>query len=216
MSVEKRSASAGGWPPSIHWRVGAWCISQIPALRSGRGELFNVLSRDRPADERAADQLQAVASAGAAYPHRHHGPIDRVHCPSQRRGCSSQGKSADLRSKFWCYGGKDGPTRRTLTRSLGEPYAAKTGWKPLQLLTDLDGQFLDVGKLGPPGDTPLTVDATVQLFGEATQQVLQFILDDCRVLDACISSVNSWTNMKGMERIKKWLFRGKMVLVLMR
>jgi hypothetical protein len=53
------------------------------------------------------------------------------------------------------------------------------------LLTDLDGEFLDVGELGPPGDTPLAVDATIQLFGEATQEVLQIILDDRRVLDAC-------------------------------
>jgi hypothetical protein len=38
--------------------------------------------------------------------------------------------------------------------------------------TDLDREFLDVGELGPPGDAGLTVDATIQVFGEATQQVL--------------------------------------------
>jgi hypothetical protein len=56
---------------------------------------------------------------------------------------------------------------------------------PGNLLTNLDGEFLDVGELGPPGNTPLAINATVQLFGEATQQVLQIILDDRRILDAC-------------------------------
>jgi hypothetical protein len=40
---------------------------------------------------------------------------------------------------------------------------------PGNLPTDLDGEFLDVGELGPPGDAPLAVDATIQVFGEATQ-----------------------------------------------
>jgi hypothetical protein len=56
---------------------------------------------------------------------------------------------------------------------------------PGDLPTDLDGELLDVGELGTLGDAPLAVDATIQIFREATQEVLQIILDDCRILDAC-------------------------------
>ena len=56
---------------------------------------------------------------------------------------------------------------------------------PGDLPTDLDGEFFDVGELSPPRDASLAVDATIQVFGEATQEVLQIILDDCRVIGAC-------------------------------
>jgi hypothetical protein len=67
---------------------------------------------------------------------------------------------------------------------IGLPTDCLFDHSPGNLLTDLNGEFLDVSKLGPPRDAFLAIDATVQIFGEAIQQVLQLILDDCRVLDA--------------------------------
>lgn len=45
-------------------------------------------------------------------------------------------------------------------------------------LADLDGHFLDVGELGAPGNTVGAVNPAVEIFCKATQEILQFILDD--------------------------------------
>jgi hypothetical protein len=53
---------------------------------------------------------------------------------------------------------------------------------PGNLFTDLDGELLDIDELGPSWNTPLAVNATIQLFCEATQQVF---LDDRWILYGC-------------------------------
>lgn len=40
-------------------------------------------------------------------------------------------------------------------------------------LPELDGQFLQVGELGPPGHALRTVDPVNQLFGDTLEKVLQ-------------------------------------------
>jgi len=48
-------------------------------------------------------------------------------------------------------------------------------------LTELDGQFLQVGELGPPRHPLGAIDAMEELFCNPLEEVLQFKLDDGRI-----------------------------------
>jgi hypothetical protein len=52
-------------------------------------------------------------------------------------------------------------------------------------LSELDGQFLQFGELGPPGHARGAIDPMDQLFGDTLEEVFQFRLRKLRIDVAC-------------------------------